>query len=68
MEISASQKHACLNGHEKVEDDPREGAPVTNRTDRKVDHMHTQIQCHRRLRIRVLSDDLNTRIIKEAAS
>ncbi|XP_055910874.1 protein GVQW3-like [Eupeodes corollae] len=46
-------------GRQSVEDDPREGAPVTSRTDENVVRLRMLITPERRLSIHALSYELN---------
>jgi len=42
-----------------VQDDPRSGQPVTQRTDANVDRVGTLVRSHRRLGVRVLAEKFN---------
>ncbi len=46
-------------GRESVEDDPREGAPVSSRTEPNVERLRALVTADRRLTLRALSEELH---------
>ena len=46
-------------GRENVQDDPRSGQPKMQRTDANVDRVRKLVRSDRRLRVRVIAEELN---------
>lgn len=54
------------DGRESVEDDPRQRASVTSRTDANVDYLRTLITCDQGLSIRASNEtNINTEIVRK---
>jgi hypothetical protein len=56
---SVFEWHRRLKEGRDVQDDPRSGQPITQRTDANVDRVRTLVRSDRRLGVTVIAEELN---------